>query len=218
MCNSGPPASICRLSQRLLNELSAARLCLLDAKKRSAYDTELRAKLGPQADAVESSPPPSPPPDPFAFLRTESGRRRSRRRPPRFGASEPRPPTRPALKPRRKDGRPRSFPRSSPLWEAVSCWRSHWASSALGSGREAGDRCEQACRGRAETRQGPARRAAGCEAAGTAETGDLQRGDRSALGDAGSHARSRGRNGQRQAAPASHRLFRRRTCAHRRLL
>ena len=33
------------LSQRLLNEVAAARVCLLDPKKRAAYDQQLRAKL-----------------------------------------------------------------------------------------------------------------------------------------------------------------------------
>ena len=33
------------LSQRLLNEVAAARICLLDPKKRAAYDQQLRAKL-----------------------------------------------------------------------------------------------------------------------------------------------------------------------------
>ena len=33
------------LTQRLLNEVAAARICLLDPKKRAAYDQQLRAKL-----------------------------------------------------------------------------------------------------------------------------------------------------------------------------
>jgi len=37
------------LSQKLLNELSAARLCLLSASAKAAYDTQLRAQLKPQA-------------------------------------------------------------------------------------------------------------------------------------------------------------------------
>jgi hypothetical protein len=39
------------LSQRILNELSAAKLCLLDTRKKSAYDTSLRREL-----AVEAKP------------------------------------------------------------------------------------------------------------------------------------------------------------------
>ena len=34
------------VSQRLLNELSAARVCLLDPKKKAAYDADLKAKTG----------------------------------------------------------------------------------------------------------------------------------------------------------------------------
>lgn len=34
------------LSQKLLNEISAAKVCLLDATKRAAYDKQLKAKLG----------------------------------------------------------------------------------------------------------------------------------------------------------------------------
>jgi hypothetical protein len=45
------------LSQRLLNEVAAARVCLLDPKKRAAYDQQLRTKLPATpaaAPAVES--------------------------------------------------------------------------------------------------------------------------------------------------------------------
>ena len=52
-----------RLSQQVLNELSAARVCLLDAEKRAAYDQQLRATISP---ALQSGPPPprasQPPP------------------------------------------------------------------------------------------------------------------------------------------------------------
>jgi hypothetical protein len=34
------------LSQRLLNEIAAARICLLDRTKKAAYDRDLRAKQG----------------------------------------------------------------------------------------------------------------------------------------------------------------------------
>jgi hypothetical protein len=37
------------LSQRLLNEVAAGRICLLDPKKRAAYDQQLRAKLAATA-------------------------------------------------------------------------------------------------------------------------------------------------------------------------
>ncbi|MFO0901819.1 MAG: hypothetical protein U0939_02395 [Pirellulales bacterium] len=55
------------LSQRLLNEVSAARLCLLDPQKRTAYDAQLREKLatappdGPTS-APSAAPPPTAPP------------------------------------------------------------------------------------------------------------------------------------------------------------
>lgn len=43
---SGPHGS---LSQKLLNEVSNARVCLLDPQQRSVYDAELRARLEPEA-------------------------------------------------------------------------------------------------------------------------------------------------------------------------
>jgi hypothetical protein len=56
-------------SQKLLNELSAARVCLLDSRKKAAYDAELRARLSPKraARAVQipvqhAAPPPAAPP------------------------------------------------------------------------------------------------------------------------------------------------------------
>ncbi|MGE0606952.1 MAG: hypothetical protein AB7O62_07655 [Pirellulales bacterium] len=46
---SGPHSAV---SQQLLNELSAAKLCLLNPKKKAAYDTQLKAKLKPAAAAL----------------------------------------------------------------------------------------------------------------------------------------------------------------------
>lgn len=43
-------------SQKLLNELSAARLCLLTPARRAAYDTELKAKLAPPPPPEEPKP------------------------------------------------------------------------------------------------------------------------------------------------------------------
>ena len=54
-------------SQRLLNELSAARVCLLNPQKKRAYDAKLREQLGDQPEATGAGPPA----DPLAFL--ESG-------------------------------------------------------------------------------------------------------------------------------------------------
>jgi hypothetical protein len=44
------------LSQEILNQLSAARVCLLDTAKKAQYDAELRAEL------ASKGPPPAPPP------------------------------------------------------------------------------------------------------------------------------------------------------------
>jgi hypothetical protein len=46
------------LSQRILNELAAAKVCLLDANKKAAYDSMLR-----QAQRGPATPPPPPPRD-----------------------------------------------------------------------------------------------------------------------------------------------------------
>jgi len=43
------------LSQRLLNEVAAARICLLDSKKRAAYDQQLRAKLAATTASTQAS-------------------------------------------------------------------------------------------------------------------------------------------------------------------
>ena len=53
------------LSQRILNELSGARVCLLDAEQRVAYETRLRAELAATAAATPAQParnsgPPPP--------------------------------------------------------------------------------------------------------------------------------------------------------------
>ncbi len=57
------------LSQQILNELSGARLCLLDPVRKAAYDAELRQKLsavgavpGSLAGTVPAPPPAAPPP------------------------------------------------------------------------------------------------------------------------------------------------------------
>jgi hypothetical protein len=48
------------LSQRLLNELAAARVALLNSQKKRAYDTELRAKLAARKRAAPRSASPKP--------------------------------------------------------------------------------------------------------------------------------------------------------------
>lgn len=49
------------LSQRLLNELSAAKLCLLNAKEKASYDAALRARSAP-TPAPPAPKPVAPPP------------------------------------------------------------------------------------------------------------------------------------------------------------
>lgn len=73
-------------SQRVLNELAAARVCLLNAEKKAAYDAKLKAELEAAGNAgasgaggqgvvvslwgppVSVSPPPPPPPPPLPPL------------------------------------------------------------------------------------------------------------------------------------------------------
>jgi len=55
-------------SQKLLNEISRARLCLLNKDKKAAYDRELKAKLQAEEEKAVAQPPetaqPAPPPPP----------------------------------------------------------------------------------------------------------------------------------------------------------
>src|SRR5260221_3553545 len=79
-------------SQKLLNEIAAAKLCLLKPAKRDVYDAELRERLAAKQPMLTSSsvplapttaalaaarggrpppfppPPPSPPPPPYEIL------------------------------------------------------------------------------------------------------------------------------------------------------
>ena len=58
------------MSQKILNELAAAKVCLLNAEKRAAYDAELRNQRNPPAPPAippaipPAAPPPLPPPQP----------------------------------------------------------------------------------------------------------------------------------------------------------
>ena len=86
------------LSQRLLNEVAAARVCLLDPKKRAAYDQQLRAKLaaaGPPRRAEPNCPPPEVRPSHANLLAAQLARFRRRRprafRPPLAAAAVGRP-------------------------------------------------------------------------------------------------------------------------------
>jgi hypothetical protein len=63
------------LSQKILNELAAAKTCLLDRIKKTAYDAELIAKLdtnklstGQLESELAPSHPPAPPPPPASSL------------------------------------------------------------------------------------------------------------------------------------------------------
>jgi hypothetical protein len=51
-CATGPYT---KESQQILNELSAARVCLLNAAKKQTYDRELKARVAPPASAHSSS-------------------------------------------------------------------------------------------------------------------------------------------------------------------
>ncbi|HEV3340041.1 MAG TPA: hypothetical protein VG125_06780 [Pirellulales bacterium] len=78
------------LSQKLLNELAAARLTLLDPKKKAAYDQQLRGKLSPSAPTksaagegrgARAAPegravPPRPQPSPSAPVPPAAGQGR----------------------------------------------------------------------------------------------------------------------------------------------
>lgn len=71
-------------SQRILNELTAAKLCLLQAEKKRVYDDRLRAKLSAEgklssdnllvSSEVMEEPPEEPPREEFPELRLSSNR------------------------------------------------------------------------------------------------------------------------------------------------
>jgi len=54
------------LSQKLLNEIAAARLCLLNARRKAAYDARLRKRLAEAAGAEPPPPEPIPATPPLA--------------------------------------------------------------------------------------------------------------------------------------------------------
>ena len=56
-------------SQKLLNELAAARLCLLSPEKRPAYDRVLKAKLAAEKPAPPAPPSPAASPTPSRWQR-----------------------------------------------------------------------------------------------------------------------------------------------------
>ncbi|MGA2798298.1 MAG: LamG domain-containing protein [Thermoguttaceae bacterium] len=76
-------------SQKLLNELSAARLCLLDKKKKAAYDLQLKVNLKQQARRVgggQEKPPRMPP---LAGLKSTATLTDRAQAPPVVGAQPP---------------------------------------------------------------------------------------------------------------------------------
>ena len=68
-------------AQRLLNELAAARRCLLDPQRKAAYDAELRERLAaadtPLSPADDVVPPPPPERRPSRRLGSNCAERRS---------------------------------------------------------------------------------------------------------------------------------------------
>jgi hypothetical protein len=71
------------LSQKILNEVAAARICLLDPQKRAQYDVRLREQLGVASAPASERKPDAPPADaPAAFeppsiIRFPGSRRRT---------------------------------------------------------------------------------------------------------------------------------------------
>ena len=54
MCGRTNWATYVQLSQRILNELAAAKACLLDPAKKAAYDAALKRRPQPKAKAAVS--------------------------------------------------------------------------------------------------------------------------------------------------------------------
>ena len=74
-------------SQRLLNEVAAAKICLLNEAKKTAYDQRLQESLRPKPPAVQPPEPMAAPDPPFVIVaevkrpRASSALRRRRRSP-----------------------------------------------------------------------------------------------------------------------------------------
>lgn len=56
------------ISQRVLNELAAAKVCLLQPDKKAEYDRKLQEQVAPQEQAVAEAAQPSPEPLPLVIL------------------------------------------------------------------------------------------------------------------------------------------------------
>ena len=77
------------LTQRLLNEVAAARICLLDPKKRAAYDQQLRAKLAASAPPSGTTASPRRADRRFSVSRRGDQRAPLKRPPPQPRRSRP---------------------------------------------------------------------------------------------------------------------------------
>jgi hypothetical protein len=98
---SGPHAAE---TQQVLNQLSQARVCLLDPRRKAAYDQELQAQFAtaaaysspppvppsPSSSGIRVTPPPPPPPSGSGPLPTQAAPNRAL--PPRSGTSQQAPP------------------------------------------------------------------------------------------------------------------------------
>jgi len=128
-----------RASQKLLNEIAAARLCLLDQEKKAAYDAELRADLAAKSRgsaAPGAAPPvtePSKTPPPFA-------------KPP-AAAKPARPPAPPPVSETvRRNAPPPAPPKPDELPSAETLWSSAREDAVVAVGdlpRTAADRFRQ---------------------------------------------------------------------------
>ena len=54
------------LSQKILNQIAAARVCLLDPKKKAHYNRQLRKQLSPPSVSPAAASPPATPSPPAA--------------------------------------------------------------------------------------------------------------------------------------------------------
>ncbi len=99
-----------KASQRLLNEVAAARICLVDAEKRAAYDVQLRSKNA----APTASPPKPAHPKKKAPRDNDLATEEPNQSAPQIEVATERPPTR-----QRVASEPATASRSKLVWPAV---------------------------------------------------------------------------------------------------
>lgn len=116
------------LTQRLLNEVAAARVCLLDAKKRAAYDQKIRAMLAAGSPHATSPTPATA--SGVALLGGASA-------PSSESAIRRQPPRRPALEP--TPGQPVAAPAPLPVAAPMASAAEQW-DNVLGDSNAAGAR------------------------------------------------------------------------------